>query len=175
MDIIFETEHLIIRKFKKEDAEQLYLNHREEALKKWFPNESYIDINEAIGAIDFYLDCANNNRMPYVLAVELKRTGELIGDTGVSETEVKENEVEIGYQITEKYKGNGYATELLNAMTQFSFDNLDSAVVWGRVVFGNVASARVLEKGGYTFVEKEMGAEDDPYGNGMLVYKKERK
>ena len=47
MDIIFETEHLIIRKFKKEDAEQLYLNHREEAVKKWFPNESYIDINEA--------------------------------------------------------------------------------------------------------------------------------
>lgn len=33
MDIIFETEHLIIRKFKKEDAEQLYLNHREEAVK----------------------------------------------------------------------------------------------------------------------------------------------
>lgn len=32
MDIIFETEHLIIRKFKKEDAEQLYLNHREEAV-----------------------------------------------------------------------------------------------------------------------------------------------
>ena len=32
MDIIFETEHLIIRKFKKEDAEQLYLNHREEKM-----------------------------------------------------------------------------------------------------------------------------------------------
>jgi hypothetical protein len=41
MDIIFETEHLIIRKFKKEDAKRLYENHLEDAVKKWFPNESY--------------------------------------------------------------------------------------------------------------------------------------
>ena len=43
----------------------------------------------------------------------------------------------------------------------------------GRVVHGNEASARVLEKNGYRFAEEEFGAEDDPYGNGMLVYRKE--
>jgi ribosomal-protein-alanine N-acetyltransferase len=37
----------------------------------------------------------------------------------------------------------------------------------------HTASARVLEKAGYTFVNEEYGAEDDPYGNGMLVYKNE--
>ncbi len=31
----------------------------------------------------------------------------------------------------------------------------------------------MLEKAGYIFVNEEMGAEDDPYGNGMLVYKLE--
>lgn len=36
---------------------------------------------------------------------------------------------------------------------------------------GNIASVRVLEKNGYIFVKEEFGAEDDPYGNGMLVYK----
>lgn len=39
-----------------------------------------------------------------------------------------------------------------------------------RVMRGNNASVRVLEKNGYIFVEEEFGAEDDPYGNGMLVY-----
>ena len=29
------------------------------------------------------------------------------------------------------------------------------------------------KKNGYEFVTEEFGAEDDPYGNGMLVYKKE--
>ena len=27
MDIMFETEHLVVRKFKIEDAQQLYENH----------------------------------------------------------------------------------------------------------------------------------------------------
>jgi ribosomal-protein-alanine N-acetyltransferase len=38
---------------------------------------------------------------------------------------------------------------------------------------GNDASVRVLEKNGYEFVKEEFGAEDDPNGNGMLIYKKE--
>ena len=46
-------------------------------------------------------------------------------------------------------------------------------MICGRVVHGNEASTKVLEKSGYRFVKEEFGAEDDPYGNGMLVYKKE--
>ena len=38
---------------------------------------------------------------------------------------------------------------------------------------GNHASVRVLEKNGFAFVKEEFGAKDDPYGNGMLIYKKE--
>ena len=34
-------------------------------------------------------------------------------------------------------------------------------------------SVRVLEKNGCRFAEEEFGAEDDPYGNGMLVYTKD--
>jgi len=43
-------------------------------------------------------------------------------------------------------------------------------VICGRVVYGNDASVKALEKSGYQFVRKEFGAEDDSYGNGMLVY-----
>ena len=85
MEHIFETEHLRIRKFVMEDAKSLYENHLEEEVKKWIPNESYADIEETKGAINFYVDCVNNGHLPYVLAVELKETGELIGDTGVNE------------------------------------------------------------------------------------------
>ena len=47
------------------------------------------------------------------------------------------------------------------------------SVLYGRVMHGNNASVRVLEKNGYKFVTEEFGAEDDSYGNGMLIYKKE--
>ena len=142
-------------------------------MKKWFPNESYADLNEAKDAIQFFEDCVDNDHLPFVFAVQLKETGELIGDTGVSEVEGQPEAVEIGYQICEKYSGRGLATEVLNAMTEFSFAKFNATISYGRVVHGNAASARVLEKAGYMFVNEEQGAEDDPYGNGMLVYKRE--
>lgn len=177
MEYIFETEHLKIRKFKIEDARCLYKNHLEEEVKKWIPNESYVDIEEAKGAIKFYIDCLNSKHLPYVLAVELKNTGELIGDTGVNEVEGNSGEVEIGYTICKKHSGKGYATELLNAMTEFIARTFGINILYGRVMYGNSASVRVLEKNGYKFVREEFGAEDDPYGTEdntkILVLKKQ--
>lgn len=173
MDYMFETEHLRIRMFKREDSLDLYVNHLEEEVKKWIPNESYADVKEAQEAIEFYNDCVNRQRLPYVLAVELKETGQLIGDTGVNEVEGRVYEAEIGYTICEKCNGKGYATELVNAMTKFIVSAFGMHIMWGRVMHGNIASVRVLEKNGYIFVKEEFGAVDDPYGNGMLVYKKE--
>ncbi|MCR5179071.1 MAG: GNAT family N-acetyltransferase [Lachnospiraceae bacterium] len=173
MNAYFETERVLARKLEPEDAARLYENHAEEKVKKWFPNESYADVDEAREAVSFFSDCVEGNRLPFVLAIQFKETGELIGDTGVSEVEGQPDSVEIGYQICEKYSGKGLATEVLEAMTAFSFSRFGATTCYGRVVHGNAASARVLEKAGYIFVNEEHGAEDDPYGNGMLVYKKE--
>ena len=57
-------------------------------------------------------------------------------------------------------------------MTKFFAYNFKISILYGRVMHGNIASVRVLEKNGYVFVTEEFGAEDDPYGNGMLIYKK---
>ena len=174
MEILFETERLAVRKFRDEDAQQLYENHMDDAVRKWFPNECYADVAEALDAIRFYADCVDNGHLPFVLGVELKETGELIGDTGISEVEGKPDEVEIGYVICRKYRGKGYAAELVKAMTEFSFSSFGINAVYGRVIHGNSASARVLEKNGYAFVTEEFGAEDDLFGNGMLVYMKKK-
>lgn len=173
MACLFETEHLKIRKFAEEDAGALFKNHLEEAVRKWIPNESYADPEEARRAIHFYMDCVNNGKLPCVLAVELKETGELIGDTGINEVAGKSNEVEIGYTISQNYSGNGYATELVKAMTEFAASTLGVDTLYGRVLRGNYASVRVMEKNGYIPAGEETDAEDDPYGNGMLIYKKE--
>ena len=51
--------------------------------------------------------------------------------------------------------------------------NFSVSELYGRVVRGNTASCRVLEKVGYKYVHEELEAEDDPYGKGMLIYKLE--
>ena len=173
MEIMFETKRLAVRKFMDEDARQLYENHLDDEVRKWFPNECYADLEEARGAIRFYADCVDNGHLPFVLGVELKETKELIGDTGISEVDGKPDETEIGYCIGQQYRGKGYASELLDAVSGFVASRFGVRTIWGRVVHGNEASAKVLEKSGYEFVREEFGAEDDPYGNGMLVYRKD--
>ena len=173
MEIMFETARLAVRKFRDEDAIRLYENHRDGEVRKWFPNECYADPEEALDAIRFYAGCVDNGRLPFVLGVELKETKELIGDTGISEVEGKTDETEIGYCIGQPYRGKGYASELLEAVSGFVASRFGIRTIWGRVVHGNEASAKVLEKSGYEFVREEFGAEDDPYGSGMLVYRKE--
>lgn len=170
MELIFETEHLLVRRFRNEDAQRLFDNHLEAEVKEWIPNESYADLEEAKGAIEFFGDCVDNDHLPYVLAVELKDTHELIGDTGINEVEGREGEVEIGYTVCGKYSGRGYATELVKAMTEFAFERFGVEAIYGRVIYGNDASVRVLQKNDYTYVTEEFGAEDDPYNRGMLIY-----
>ena len=58
-------------------------------------------------------------------------------------------------------------------MTEFITRAFEINILYGRVMRGNNASVRVLEKNGYEFVKEEFEAEDDPYDNGMLIYKKE--
>ncbi len=173
MELIFETNRLTVRRFEMTDAQQLYDNHLEREVKEWIPNESYADMEETRGAIAFYIDCVNQNHLPFVLAVESKETGELIGDTGINEVDGSPDEVEIGYSISRKYSGRGYATELVDEMTRFVHEKFGVNRLYGRVMHGNHASMRVLEKNGYTFISEEFGAEDDPYGKGMLIYRKE--
>lgn len=64
MEYLFETERLRIRKFESTDAQCLYENHSEEEVKKWFPNESYADVEEAQDAIRFYADCVDRGSCP---------------------------------------------------------------------------------------------------------------
>lgn len=170
MEYMFETERLRVRKFETGDAGELYRIHLDEEVKKWIPGESYADPEEAREAAAFFADRAAQIKLPYVLAVELKQTGELIGDTGLNEVEGKPEEVEIGFVICRESRGKGYATELLKTMTIYAVRTFHVSALYGRVMKGNDASVRVLEKSGYSFVTEEAGAEDDPYGNGMLVY-----
>ncbi|MCR4720742.1 MAG: GNAT family N-acetyltransferase, partial [Lachnospiraceae bacterium] len=100
---LFETEHLTIRQFRAGDAERLYEYHLDEKVQKWMPNESYESVEEAREAIAFYSDCTGKEQLPFVLAVELKETGELIGDTGINEVVGKPREVEIGFVISDRY------------------------------------------------------------------------
>ena len=86
----------------------------------------------------------------------LKDGVEDIGDLCFKGT-VKDHSVEIGYGVQPEYAGKGYATEAVQAMTQWAFSQKDVVFVEAETAPDSKASQRVLEKCG--FVPDGTGAE----------------
>ena len=77
--------------------------------------------------------------------------GKAVGGIGFHRgTDVHRLTATIGYWLGEAYWGRGIATEALRAMTEYAFANHDFQRLEAHVFDWNAASARVLEKAGYT-------------------------
>ena len=122
----------------------------------WLPSHIYADLAEAQETMDFLISCYNEpghpSRGPYVLAVEARDSGELLGHVGFSPLD---DEVEVSYAIAECARGRGLGSEAL-----------DHACCWVGLAFQlphviaitsdqNAASRRLLEKARFHFERSE--------------------
>ena len=78
----------------------------------------------------------------------LKTSQESVGDL-CFKGPVKNHSVEIGYGVLSEHESNGYASEALQAMTQWAFSQKDVVFVEAETAPDNRASQRVLEKCGF--------------------------
>jgi RimJ/RimL family protein N-acetyltransferase len=74
----------------------------------------------------------------------------LAGSDSRSQADVGYRSAEIGYWLGEEFWGRGITTEALNAVSNFAFSSFDLCRLYAHVFEWNMASARVLEKAGYT-------------------------
>jgi len=151
------TNRLILRTFTLKDTEKVFIMSIEDGMKKWIPDQVYADENEAREVLGFLISCCNEpdpEKKPFVLGIELKSTGELIGHAGLSP--LNNGEVEIGYAVGEKHQGKGYATDAVEALSEYGLKHFGLKSVTGVVDSMNTASVRVLEKAGYMFVKEEV-------------------
>ena len=154
MDIVIETNRLLLRRFTEDDASLLYeLNLDPDVIR--YTHDSMIDVEHAKKVL-------NEVILPqYVLydhgrwAVHLRSNLGFIGWCGLkylSET----NEVDLGYRFMKKFWGNGYATEAALACIEYGFGKLDLRQIVGRALPGNLASIKVLEKCGMKYLHEEV-------------------
>ena len=78
--------------------------------------------------------------------------GQAIGAIGFEHRgDIWRRSVELGYWIAQPYWGRGITTGAVRAMTDWAFEAWQLNRVWAGVFAWNPASARVLEKAGYSF------------------------
>jgi RimJ/RimL family protein N-acetyltransferase len=86
-----------------------------------------------------------------VTAFAIVVDGGAVGGIGIElGTDVHRRSAEIGYWLGEPFWGRGIATEALRAVTEYAFEHFDICRLEAGVFDWNPASARVLEKAGYT-------------------------
>jgi ribosomal-protein-alanine N-acetyltransferase len=93
------------------------------------------------------LAAAQTRPTSFAIVVE----GEAVGGAGIElGDDIFRRSAEIGYWLGEPFWGRGIATEVLRAMTEYAFAHFDICRLHAGVFDWNPASARVLEKAGYT-------------------------
>ena len=91
------------------------------------------------------------------LVVELRETGEVIGDLVLFWHSDPDLHAEVGYVIHPDHEGHGYATEGTRALLALAFDHAGAHRVTARLDERNTGSVRLLERLGFrheaTFVD----------------------
>ena len=147
-----ETERLILRKLRKDDAEAMYKNwdNDPEVAKYtlWVASKS---IKETKKLIDMWLKEEKENKVIRFIITE-KGKDEPIGS--IDTFEFVNGYPEIGYCLSRKYWNKGYMSEACNAFINYLF-TLGYKKVLIRADTRNIGSLKVIEKCGFTFTHEE--------------------
>lgn len=144
--MIIETERLILRPWREDDAEDLYKYASDERVGPpagWPPHKSVEDS----------LNVLRNVLMNDVTwAICEKGSDEPIGSIGIFPTGAEvENGWEIGYWLAVPYWGREYVPEAVKRLIAFCFEEKNAASVWCSHADFNAKSRRVIEKCGFTY------------------------
>ena len=156
-------ERCTIRQWRLDDAESLarHANNRKVwlAVRDLFPHPYTIqDANE-------FLQRTVSEQPAMKFCIEIE--GEAVGGIGVHPVQdVHRHTATVGYWLGEEFWGRGIMTEAVTAVTDFCFQNFPLRRISAEVFANNPASARVLEKTGFTF---EGRLENDVLKDGKLL------
>lgn len=138
MNVIIETERLLLREYTLEDFEALFEIMSDEETMKHYP--APFDEERVKGWIVWNIE--NYNKYGFGLwAVILKETNEFIGDCGITIQNIDgELLPEIGYHINKMYWRRGFAKEAAKAVRDWVFTNTDYDEIYSYMKYTNVGS-----------------------------------
>lgn len=146
-----ETERLLLRRFKKSDAADMFDNWASDnEVTKYltWPSHSEIDVSKIV--IDSWIRSYADEKS-YLWAIELKSIGQVIGSISVVDYKENIESVEIGYCIGRIFWKSGYTSEALKALIEFFFNEVRANRVESRHDPRNCASGKVMLKCGMTY------------------------
>lgn len=152
MNILYETERLIVRKWQAKDYKDLYEYASDETVTKFLSWPTYTSLDEAISRINFVNQQYAENIITSDYCIEFKEINRVVGSIGiVAYKEKNEGEVEIGYVLNPKFQGQGFMTECLVEMFKYIKQNKIAKRIVLKHDVENVKSGNVMKRAGMVF------------------------
>jgi RimJ/RimL family protein N-acetyltransferase len=153
MNVVIETERLLLRTFSERDAPLIYELNLDPDVTRY--------THDPVKVLAHAAEILEKTIIPqYALynhgrwAVHLKPTLDFLGWCGLKyRTEL--NEIDLGYRFKKEFWGKGFATEAAYASIKYGFEKIGLQRIVGRAEIDNIGSWKVLEKCGMAYVGNE--------------------
>lgn len=161
--MIYETERLILRPWREDDAAALYEYAKDPLVGPaagWPVHKSVEDSREII---------KNVLSTSETYAVCLKEDNRAVGSIGLKQGEQtdmteRDDECELGYWIGRPFWGQGLIPEAGRELLRHAFEDLGMRAVWCGYYEGNGKSRRVQDKLGFVYQHRSEGLEVELLG-----------
>ncbi|MFO1089514.1 MAG: GNAT family N-acetyltransferase [Hyphomicrobiales bacterium] len=152
------TPSLVLREMSLADAPGAAVYMTDPAYRRWLdlPRSGFADpIGPARLVAQACAEQRSLQRRHFLLAAADPQTGVIAGDGFIALS--RTGNAEIGWGVNPKFWGRGLGTEIARALSGIAIERLLSPAVICKVMLPNVASRRVAEKAGFTFVRAIAG------------------
>lgn len=147
---ILDTERLILRRMKVDDAEDMFDYARRADVTKYLIWECHADVGYTREYLQFVQKQYEEGEF-YDWAIIDRASGRMIGTCGFTSFDDDNNSAEIGYVLNPDFRGRGLMPEAINEILKFGFLRLNLNRIEAKYMEGNDASRRVMEKCGMSF------------------------
>ncbi len=143
-----QNKKINLKKFEIADAEKIFnlIDGSRKHLSQTYRSGNKDKTADKYQTLEDVLNSIRNPPNPDKLRFGIWNKGQLVGSINLSPSEGRR--AEIGYYIGAKFINRGYATLATITLTNYAFQQGFNKL-YAKVEFGNNASARVLEKGGF--------------------------
>lgn len=139
-----------MREFSVQDAASMFELNNDPEVIKYTGDKAFGSLEDARIFLENYDQYALHGFGRW--AVVQKSTGKFIGWCGLKYSATID-EVDIGFRLFKAAWNQGFATEAAKKCIQLGFDSLGIKRIVGRAMVDNIASVKVLEKLGLTFLK----------------------
>ena len=161
--MILETERITMRPITPDDLEWLIEMRTPDAVNRYLGGPAMQNRESLTKRLPFYLSCHEKNGFGFSV-MTLKQTGEKIGTSGLQPLEGS-GEIEVGYNLSEKFWRKGLGYECAMGWLKFGFETVGLEKIVAVAHPDNTGSWRIMEKCGMRFRGNE-----EHYGIHCVVY-----